>query len=749
MAAARMVAMTEQQSLPAGQARDPVCGMSVTISGARFHCRHEQHDYYFCGPRCLEKFRAAPAQFLSAAPPATATAASQVYTCPMHPEIRQSGPGACPLCGMALEPLTTVAMSEMTTMGADLHASRWTGWLQLLLATPVVLWGGWPFLQRAANSLRTRHLNMFTLIGLGVVVAYGYSAVAWLAPQSFPATFRDAHGGIGLYFEAAAVIVTLVLLGQWLEQRARGETGAALRGLLDLAPARARRVAADGTESDVPLSEVAVGDRLRVLPGTKVAVDGVVLEGTSAIDESMISGEALPVVKHGGDRLIGATLNGQGSLLMRADRVGSATMLARIVQLVATAQRSRAPIQGLVDRVAAWFVPMVIAAALLAGLVWALWGPEPRLAHALVVAVAVLIVACPCALGLATPMSIMVAMGRGATHGVLFRNAEAIELLHKVDVLVVDKTGTLTEGRPRVLRIMPAAGSNEAELLATAAALEAGSEHPLANAVTAAARERGLAFSAARDAQSRPGLGVEGRIGDQLCRLGNAAMLTAAGIDVAALRDGAESLQQQGQTVMYASIADRLLGLLGTADPVKASSAAAVAALRTAGLRIIMVTGDNRRTADAVARDVGITEIIAGALPEQKIATIRRLQGEGHFVAMAGDGVNDAPALAQAQIGIAMGTGTDVAMASAGVTLVQGDLGGIVRARRLSQATMANIRQNLWLAFLYNVIGIPIAGGALYPLFGWLLSPMIAAAAMSLSSVSVIGNALRLRYARI
>jgi P-type Cu+ transporter len=696
------------------------------------------------------------------------------WTCPMHPEVLRAGPGDCPACGMALEPvapsaadepnpelldmrrrfrvsaaltlpLLAYAMLEMTGVAPMDRDSRVLGWAQLALATPVVLWGGWPFLERGWRSLATRQLNMFTLIGLGVAVAYLYSLVAVLAPQLFPPAFRDAHGRVGLYFEAAAAIVTLVLLGQWLELRARGQTGHALRSLLDLAPQRARRIDAAGAEADIELTAVSVGDRLRVRPGEKVPVDGIVLEGSSAIEESMVTGESIPVEKHAGDPVIGATLNGQGSFVMRADRVGSDTLLARIVQLVAAAQRTRAPIQALADRVSAWFVPAVISVAVLAAGAWATVGPEPRLAHALLVAVSVLIVACPCALGLATPMSIMVAMGRGAGIGVLFRNAEAIEQLRKVDTLVVDKTGTLTEGRPQLSRIVAAPGADETRVLMLAAALEVGSEHPLAAAILAGAQVRGVPVAPAQGFKARAGLGVVGRVAGTDAALGNAALMEAEGVPTAELAGTADTLRADGQTVMFVASGGKLAGLVAVADPIKATSAEAVRQLHADGVRIIMLTGDNRTTAQAVAQQLGIDEVLAGVLPDQKIATIERLQGAGRFVAMAGDGVNDAPALARAQVGIAMGTGTDVAMESASVTLVKGDLRGIVRARQLSRRTIGNIRQNLFLAFIYNVVAVPVAAGVLYPLFGWLLSPMIAAAAMSLSSVSVIANALRLR----
>jgi len=752
--------------------------MQVVIRGAAHRLSHGDRTCYFCSAGCLEKFRAAPERYLgTAAPPGRSKPPDPgSYTCPMHPQIRQGGAGACPICGMALEavlvapsqaadperaalrrrfmicaalsaPLLAYTMSDMAHPIAG--PGRFWAWLQFALATPVVLWGGWPFLRRAVTSIASRHLNMYTLIGLGVTVAYGYSVMALLAPQWFPSTFTSAHGGVGLYFEAAAVIVTLVLLGQWLELRARSQTGEALRRLLDLAPRTARRIDRTGRESDTPLDAIAIGDRLRVRPGERVPVDGLVLEGSSAVDESMVSGEAMPVAKQAGDRVVGATLNDRGSFIMRAERVGAATVLARIVQMVAAAQRSRAPIQGLADRVAGVFVPAVIAAAALAAAIWGLGGPDPRPAHALIVAVSVLIIACPCALGLATPMSITVAMGRGAAMGVLFRNAEAVELLLKVDTLLVDKTGTLTEGRPRVVEVLPAEGFDAARVLGIAAALELASEHPLAGAVVAAARQGTLKFGAAQAFRARPGFGVEAVVDGTACALGNAALMEGRCAIAPAQAAAAAALQSRGRTVLYLAQDGVFSGLIGIADPVKSTSAEAVRALRAAGIRLIMVTGDQRPAAEAVAGSLGIDEVMAGVLPEQKMAFVKSLQAQGRFVAMAGDGVNDAPALAQAQVGIAMGTGTDVAMASAGVTLVKGDLRGIVRARRLSALTMANIRQNLWLAFLYNGIGIPIAAGALYPALGWLLNPMVAAAAMSLSSISVIGNALRLRTARI
>ncbi|HEU5250261.1 MAG TPA: copper-translocating P-type ATPase, partial [Thermoanaerobaculia bacterium] len=704
-----------------------------------------------------------------------------VWTCPMHPEIVRDGPGFCPICGMALEPKTVVSaeepenpeLADMTrrfkvsaALTAPLvllamahlvpgdplahaipHRARAIG--ELALATPVVLWGGWPFFVRAWYSFVHRSLNMFTLIGLGVAVAYGYSVVAALFPGAFPASFRGPGGEVGLYFEAAAVIVTLVLLGQVLELRARSRTGAAIRALLDLAPKTARRVLPDGSEHDVPLELVQVGERLRVRPGEKVPVDGVVLDGKSSLDESMVTGEPIPVEKGPGDRLIGGTVNGTGALVMRAEKVGSETLLARIVALVAEAQRSRAPIQKLADRVAAWFVPAVIAVALLTFAAWAILGPEPRMAYAIVNAVAVLIIACPCALGLATPMSIMVAAGRGATEGVLFRNAEAIEILHAVDTLVADKTGTLTEGRPRLVTVETAPGFVKKDVLGLAAGLERASEHPLAAAIVRGAEERGASIPAAEKFESLTGRGVIGRVGGHAVALGNRRLFDELRIPLDALADRAEELTREARTVMFLAVDGRAGALLGVADPLKSTTAEAARQLRRDGVRVVMLTGDNRSTAEAVARELGIEDVRAEVLPDQKVAVVKDLQSEGRRVAMAGDGINDAPALAQADVGIAMGTGTDVAIESADVTLVKGDLRGVARARRLSRVTMRNIRQNLFFAFVYNTLGVPIAAGVLYPFFGILLSPVIAAAAMSASSVSVIANALRLRRVRL
>lgn len=702
--------------------------------------------------------------------------AATEWVCPMHPEIVRKMPGTCPICGMALEPRQASEsgdenpeLRDMTrrfrvslaltvpvlflAMGGlipgfaleTLVPHRAGGWIELALASPVVLWGGWPFFLRGWRSLLTRHLNMFTLIALGVATAYFYSVVAVVAPDIFPDSFRDAGGRVGIYFEAAAVIVTLVLLGQVLELRARSRTNAAIQALLGLAPKTARRINSDGSEGDVPLEQVQPGDRLRVRPGEKVPVDGVVIEGASSLDESMITGEPIPVEKGPGARLIGATVNGTGSLIMEARHVGSETLLAQIVRMVAEASRSRAPIQKLADVAAAYFVPVVILVALLTFVVWALAGPEPALSYGLINAVAVLIIACPCALGLATPMSIMVATGKGATLGVLFKNAEAIETLRQVDTLVVDKTGTLTEGHPRLHTVLAVAPFTESEVLQLAASLERGSEHPLAAAIVQGAESRGLSLEAASEFASVTGKGVTGLVAGRKVGLGNRALLESLGIDSAPLLADAETLRTEGVTAMFIGVDGAPAGLISVADPVKATTQEAIAALHEEGIRIVMLTGDSETTARAVASRLGIDEVMAEVLPDQKAATVKRLQEAGRFVAMAGDGINDAPALAQAQVGIAMGTGTDVAMESAGVTLVQGDLRGIVRARRLSRATLRNIRQNLFFAFAYNALGVPIAAGVLYPVFGILLSPMIAAAAMSFSSVSVVGNALRLR----
>ena len=704
------------------------------------------------------------------------------YVCPMHPEIVRPQPGACPICGMALEPrvaaggeeqenpelrdmtrrfwvalaitVPLLAVSMVGYLPPRVLWSAWANsragaWFQMALATPVVLWSGWPFFVRGWRSLVNRSLNMFTLIGLGIAVSYGYSVVATVMPNIFPGSFRGAGGAVDVYFEAAAVITVLVLLGQVLELRARSQTGAAIRGLLGLAPKTARMVLPDGSERDVPLGEVKPGDQLRVRPGEKIPVDGVVREGASSVDESMITGEPLPVEKHAGDAVTGATVNGAGALIMEARRVGAETLLAQIVRMVSEAQRSRAPIQKLADSVAGYFVPIVVAISALTFIVWALIGPPPVLAHALVNAVAVLIIACPCALGLATPMSVMVATGRGAAQGVLFKNAEAIEFMRKVDTLLVDKTGTLTEGKPKLTAVAVLPGEDEERTLRAAATLEKGSEHPLAAAIVAGAGERGIALGAATEFTALPGRGVRGQVDGVEVALGNPALAAELGADAGAMAEQAEAMRRDGQTVMFALIGGRIAGLLGVSDPVKATSREAVEGLHREGIRVVMVTGDSRTTAQAVAAQLGIDEVVAQVLPDQKAAVVKRFQGEGRFVAMAGDGINDAPALAQAQVGIAMGTGTDVAMESAGVTLVKGDLRGIVRARRLSHATMKNIRQNLFFAFVYNSVGVPIAAGVLYPVFGLLLSPVIAAAAMSFSSVSVVGNALRLRSAKV
>ncbi len=701
-----------------------------------------------------------------------APAGTVEYTCPMHPEIVRDAPGSCPICGMALEPkmptleagpdpelvdmtrrfwiaaaltlpLLVITMGEMVGLGIVSGQTR--VWTELVLALPVCTWGAWPFYKRFAASLKHRSLNMFTLIGLGVGVAFGYSIIAAVAPSIFPEAFRNPDGTVGTYFEAAAVITTLILLGQVLELRARSSTGAAIRALLGMAATSARRIADDGSESDVPLGHVRVGDRLRVRPGEKVPVDGVVIEGASSVDESMVTGEPIPVTKEAGDRVIGATINGTGGFVMRAEKVGSQTLLSRIVAMVADAQRSRAPIQKLADQVAGWFVPVVIAVAIVTFIVWSIWGIEPKMAHAIVNAVSVLIIACPCALGLATPMSIMVATGRGATMGVLFRNAEAIEVMRAVDTLVVDKTGTLTEGKPRLVSVVAAPGHDEATLLRLAASLERASEHPLAEAIVAGATERGAALTDVDEFSSVTGKGVRGTVDGRKVALGNLAMMEAEGVDAGALADRAEAQRAAGQTVMFVAVDGTAAGLVGVADPIKDSTPEAIRALRAEGLRLVMMTGDSRTTANAVAAKLGLDDVIAGVLPEDKAAHVKKLQAAGRKVAMAGDGINDAPALAAADVGIAMGTGTDVAMESAHVTLVKGDLRGIARARALSRATMTNIKQNLFFAFVYNAAGIPVAAGVFYPVTGWLLSPMLAALAMSLSSVSVIGNALRLR----
>ncbi|RTL71812.1 MAG: heavy metal translocating P-type ATPase [Hyphomicrobiales bacterium] len=764
----------------AGKVRDPVCGMWVDPATAKHRHEHAGHTYVFCNPKCREKFIADPQYYLTPAQPQPSERAPKgtIYTCPMHPEVRQAGPGSCPICGMALEPELVTAeatpnpeLIDMTRrfwvglalalpvflleMGGhviDMHrflAPQTSNWIQLVLATPVVLWAGWPFFERGWASLRTRNLNMFTLIALGTGVAWAYSIVGTLAPGLFPESLRSHGGAVAVYFESAAVITVLVLLGQVLELRAREATGGAIRALLDLSPKTARRIGADGSETDVALEAVMTGDRLRVRPGERVPVDGVILEGRSAIDESMVTGESMPVTKGEGAHVIGGTVNQSGGFLMRAEKVGRDTVLAQIVQMVAQAQRSRAPIQRLADQVAGWFVPAVILAAVLAFAAWATFGPEPRFSYALIAAVSVLIIACPCALGLATPMSIMVGVGRGARAGVLIKNAEALERLEKVDTLVVDKTGTLTEGRPSVVAVRAVPGIAEDELLRLAASVERGSEHPLATAIVRAAEARKLGLAPSADFAAPSGKGVSGVVDGRRVSIGNAAMLASDGIDVEALRTEAEAFRMEGATAVFVALDRRPAGIIAIADAIKASAAEALRTLREAGVHVVMLTGDNRTTAAAVARKLGIDAVEAEVLPEDKGKVVARLRSEGRVVAMAGDGVNDAPALAAADVGIAMGTGTDVAMESAGVTLLNGDLSGILRARRLSQATMSNIRQNLFFAFAYNAAGVPIAAGALYPVLGILLSPIVAAAAMALSSVSVISNALRLGRAEI
>ncbi|WP_205926412.1 heavy metal translocating P-type ATPase [Rhizobium sp. P28RR-XV] len=761
-------------------ATDPTCGMTVDRATARHFLKHEGEKFYFCSAGCKAKFEAEPSAYLDGNKPTPKPVPKgTLYTCPMHPEVVSDHPGDCPKCGMALEPMGVPAADEgpnpelvdftrrlwisaalslpllVISMGPmlGLPFRDWIGepiatWIELVLATPVVLWAALPFFRRAWNSLVNRSPNMWTLIGLGVGTAYIYSIVATLAPGLFPMSFRGHGESVPVYFEAASVIVALVFVGQVLELKARERTGSAIRALLDLAPKTARRLGADGSETDVPVDEIQAGDRLRVRPGERVPVDGSVVEGQSTIDESMITGEPLPVEKTNGDALTGGTINRNGTLIMQAEKVGADTTLSRIVELVAKAQRSRAPIQTMVDGVSAVFVPAVVAAAIIAFAVWAFVGPEPRLAHALLAAVAVLIIACPCALGLATPMSIMIATGRGAQEGVLVRDAEALERFAKVDTLIVDKTGTLTEGKPNLTDIVTVTGADEARLLSLAASLERGSEHPLAEAIVAGAEERGAQFVEISGFSAVTGKGVEGRSGDAAIALGNAAMMADLGVATDALKAETERLRGEGKTVMFVAVDRKLAGLVAVADRIKPTTAAAIKALHGSGLKIVMATGDNGKTAAAVAGKLGIDEVRADMLPEGKKALIDELRAKGRVVAMAGDGVNDAPALASADVGIAMGTGADVAMESAGITLVKGDLNGIVRARHLSEATIRNIKQNLAFAFGYNALGVPLAAGVLYPVFGLLLSPMIAAAAMSLSSVSVIGNALRLRLAK-
>jgi Cu+-exporting ATPase len=767
----------------ASKTKDLVCGMTVDPAKAKFTSEYRGHMYYFCGASCKKKFDGNPEQYVNPPQPKQDTqtklaADTREYTCPMHPEVKQVGPGACPKCGMALEPLglptgeeDTSELDAMTrrfwislaltvpvfaiAMGEMLPAFEHTlmrpvwGWVQFALATPVVLWGGSIFFQRGWASLVSRNLNMFTLIALGTGIAYLYSIVALLAPGIFPEQFRGHGGRIALYFEAASVITTLVLLGQMLELMARARTAGALRALLDLAPKHARVIREGGAEEDVSIDMVHTGDRLRVRPGEKVPVDGIIEEGSSTLDESMITGESMPVQKKAGDRVAGGVINGTGSFVMRAEHVGADTLLSRIVAMVHQAQRSRAPIQKLADSVAGIFVPVVVAVALVTLVAWSAFGPPPALAHGLINAVAVLIIACPCALGLATPISIMVGTGRGALAGVLVRNAEALEAFEKVNVLVVDKTGTLTEGRPKVVAIEPHGAFSADDVLRLAASLEVASEHPLAAAIVNAAKEKNLALAKPGDVQAITGKGVRGNVDGRNVLLGNPALLRDNGIDTTDVSQRADVLRGEGQTCVLLAVDNVLAGIIGVADPVKESTPEALADLRHEGMRVIMLTGDNRTTAEAVAKKLGITEIEAEVLPQDKHRIVKRLQDEGNRVAMAGDGVNDAPALAQANVGIAMGSGTDVAMESASLTLVKGDLRGIVRAHRLSRATMKNIRQNLFFAFIYNGLGVPIAAGALYPVFGLLLSPMIAAAAMSFSSVSVVGNALRLRRAKL
>jgi Cu+-exporting ATPase len=755
--------------------KDPVCGMDVDPDATKHRADYGGRTYYFCSERCRERFVAEPVKYLTPQEAkAEAVPEGTIYTCPMHPEIRQVGPGSCPICGMALEPVMATAeagpnpeLIDMTRrfwigvaltipvvvleMGGHLTGLRMTlggqlsNWAQLILATPVVLWSGWPFFVRGWNSLLTRNLNMFTLIALGTGVAWLYSIIGTLAPDIFPAAFREMDGSVPVYFEAAAVITVLVLLGQVLELRAREQTSGAIRALLDLAPKTARRINRDEREEEVSLDLIDVGDRLRVRPGEKVPVDGTVVEGRSSIDESMVTGESMPVTKETSDRVIGGTINRSGSLVIKAEKVGRHTLLARIVQMVADAQRSRAPIQRLADQVSGWFVPLVIVIAVVAFIAWAIWGPEPKLSFAMVAAVTVLIIACPCALGLATPMSIMVGVGSGASAGVLIKNAEALERMEKVDTLVIDKTGTLTEGKPSLTAIKAAFGFTEDELLRLAASLERGSEHPLGAAIVEAAMQRGLNLSDASEFDSPTGKGVVGTVEGHKIMIGNAPFLAETGVDSQLLAAEADALRSDGATVIFMAVDGKPAGLFAIADRIKPTTPGAISALHREGMRIVMLTGDNRTTAEAVARKLGIDEVEAEVLPDHKSEVVQRLRKEGRVVAMAGDGVNDAPALAAADVGIAMGTGTDVAIESAGITLLKGDLTGIVRARRLSRATMRNIRQNLFFAFIYNAAGVPIAAGVLYPAFGIVLSPVIAAAAMALSSVSVVGNSLRLR----
>jgi P-type Cu+ transporter len=758
--------------------RDPVCGMTVDPATSKHRVDYRGETYHFCSAGCRTKLAADPQQYLDKTRPKAAVPEGTIYTCPMHPQIRQIGPGSCPICGMALEPEVASLDAPPNPELADMTRRFWIGlvltlpafvlemgghlvgghgwvdqtlsnWIQLVFATPVVVWAGWPFFVRGWQSLLTRNLNMFTLIAMGTGVAYVYSLIGTIAPNIFPATFRGHGGAVAVYFEAAAVITVLVLLGQVLELRARAATSGAIKALLQLAPKTARLVGDDGADHEVQIDSLKVGDKLRVRPGEKVPVDGVILEGRSSLDESLVTGESMPVTKESGGTVIAGTLNQSGGFVMRADKVGRDTLLSQIVQMVAQAQRSRAPIQRLADQVAGWFVPAVIVVALVAFGAWAMFGPEPRMAFGLVAAVSVLIIACPCALGLATPMSIMVGVGRGAQAGVLIKNAEALERMEKIDTLVVDKTGTLTEGKPKVVAIVPAAGFQQADILRLAASVERASEHPLAEAIVRAAKERHLDLGGVEGFDSPTGKGATGKVDGKTVLLGNSTFLTSLGVETQSLNEQGENLRGDGATVINIAVDGKLAGLFAIADPVKPSTPDALKALAADGIKVIMLTGDNLTTANAVARKLGITDVEAEVLPDQKSAVVSKLQKAGRIVAMAGDGVNDAPALAAAEVGIAMGTGTDVAMESAGITLLKGDLGGIVRARRLSQATMNNIRQNLFFAFIYNAAGIPIAAGILYPHFGILLSPIIAAAAMALSSVSVVGNALRLRVTRL
>ena len=754
---------------------DPVCGMSVNPETAKFQTSHDKHDYYFCSEHCLKKFKVEPEKYLTPQKEEP-VAEGTIYTCPMHPQIRQAGPGNCPICGMALEPEVVTGEEGPSHELTDMTRRFWIGlalalpvvalenaahllnlhivplpvsnWIQLALATPVVLWGGWPFFVRGWQSLKTRNLNMFTLIAMGTGVAWIYSIVAALVPGIFPATLHK-DGAVPVYFEAAAVITVLVLLGQVLELRAREKTGGAIKALLNLSPKIARRINKDGTEEDIDLGHVHVGDHLRVRPGETVPVDGLVAEGRSSVDESMITGESMPVTKEAGMKVIGGTMNQTGSFIMQAEKVGQESVLAKIVQMVAEAQRSRAPIQRLADLVSSWFVPAVILVAAIAFIVWLILGPSPAFSYALVAAVSVLIIACPCALGLATPMSIMVGVGRGAQAGVLIKNAESLERMEKIDTLVIDKTGTLTEGKPKVVQIVPVQGFDENKLLSIAAALEKGSEHPLAQAIVQAAQEKNIPLQKADDFNSPTGKGVTGNVEGRFIANGNIKLMQELGIDVSALAERADDLRKEGATVIYITVDKKPAGLIAIADPIKKTTPEALKSLKDLGIRIVMLTGDNKTTALAVARKLGIDEVEAEILPEDKGRIVKKFRDEGRIVAMAGDGTNDAPALAAADIGIAMGTGTDVAMESAGITLLKGDLNGIVTARRLSQAVMHNIRENLFFAFIYNAAGVPVAAGILYPAFSILLNPMIAAMAMALSSVSVIANALRLKTVRL